>query len=117
MAEITATVTAITKMVKRRMEAVPLNAIVGHPTLNSVRHLVNQLATFASHFATTKWGSKHGFLPLVLTETKMSLDPGVQNLEYGRIKWPKILNPKIEDNNKRRKLLHIQEEQNIHWQE
>ena len=36
MVEITATVTSITKMVRERMEAVPLDAIVGQPTLNSV---------------------------------------------------------------------------------
>ena len=36
MAEITATVTAITKMVRGSREEVPLNAIVGQPTLNPV---------------------------------------------------------------------------------
>ena len=36
MDEITATVTAITKMVRGRMEEFPLDAIVGQPTLNSV---------------------------------------------------------------------------------
>ena len=49
MAVITTTMTAITKMVRGRMEAVPLNEIVGQPTLNSVQQLIDQIATFASH--------------------------------------------------------------------
>ena len=105
MAEITATVTAITKMVRGRMEAVPLDAIVGQPTLNSVCHLVNQL--------TPEWGGKDGFLPLVLTETKMHLAAGIQDLECTRIKRPKLLNPKIEDNTKGRKLLQLQEDHKV----
>ena len=59
------------------MGAVPLDAIVGQPTLNSVRPIVNQFAAFASHFATTEWGGKHGFLTLVLTGTKMRLAAGI----------------------------------------
>ena len=54
MAEITTTVAAITYMVRGRMEAVPIDAVAGQPTLQSARHLAEQLATFASHFATTK---------------------------------------------------------------
>ena len=36
------------------MESVPLDAIVVQPTLHSVQHLVEQLATFVRYFATTK---------------------------------------------------------------
>ena len=71
MAAITTTVAAITEMARGRMEAVPLHAIFGKPTLHSVQHLFEQLATFTSHFATTKWGGKHGFLPIGLSEAKM----------------------------------------------
>ena len=96
MAAIAATVTSITKMVRESMEAVPLDAIVGHTTLKSVRHLADQLVAFVSYFATTKWGKNHGFLPLVFTETKIRLSAGIQDLECRRIKRPKLLNPKIE---------------------
>ena len=78
MEAITANVNAITKIVRGHMEAVQLNAIVGQPTLKSVRHYVEQLATFAIHFVTTKWGDKHGFLSLVLSEAKMQLATGQQ---------------------------------------
>ena len=63
MAAIMTNVAAITDMVRVQMEAIPLDAIVGLPILHSVRQLVKQLTTFASHFATTKWGGKHGFPP------------------------------------------------------
>ena len=99
MAEIMTIVTAITEMVRGRMEAIPLDTIVGKPTLQSVRHLVEQLATFASHFATTKWGGKHRFLPLVLSEFKMRLAAGNRNLDCERLKKPELLKPRIKDIN------------------
>ena len=99
------------------MEAIPIDTIMGQPTLNSIRHLVNQLASFASHLATTKWGGKNGFLLLVLTETKICLAAGIQDIEYGRIKRPKLLNLKIEYDTKGRGLLQIQEDHKVHFQE
>ena len=117
MAEITATVTAITKTVRVRMEAVPLDEIMVQLTLKSVRNLVAQLAAFESHFATTKWGGNHGFLPLVLNETKMSLAAGNQHLNCGPIKKPDFLNLKIEDDTKGRELLQFQEDHKVNWKE
>ena len=81
MAEMMTTVTAITDMVRGRMEAAPLDAILGQPTLHSVQHLFDQLATFARHFATTKWGGKHRFLLLVLSEANMRPATGNINLD------------------------------------
>ena len=95
------------------MEAVPLGAIVGQSTLNSVWHLVKQLATFAIHFATTKWGGKHRFLLLVRSEAKMQLDTGDNNLDCERLNNPKILNPRIADSTKGRDLLQLQEDQKV----
>ena len=97
MAAITTTVTAITKMVRGRMEAVPFDAIFGQPTLHSVRHLAEQLTTFASHFATTKWGGKHRFLPLVISKAKMRPTAGNRKLDCGRLNKPELLKPIIED--------------------
>ena len=99
------------------MEAVPLDAIMGQPTLNSVRHLVEQLTAFASHFATTEWGGKHGFLLIVLTNTKILIAARNQNIECERIENPELLNPKIEDDTKGRKLIQFQEDHKVKWQE
>ena len=113
---ITSTVTAITEMVRGRMEAVPLNAIVGQSTLNSVRHLVGQIAAFTRHFDTTEWGGNHGPLPLVPTKTKMCLAAGIQDLEYGHIKSTELLNPKIEDDTKGCDILQLQEDHKVNCQ-
>ena len=95
MSAITTTVASITKMVSGRMEAAPLESIVGQPTLHSVRHLVEQLENFASHFATKKWVEKQGFLPLVLSEEKIRLDSGINNLYCKRLENPELLNTRI----------------------
>ena len=113
MAGITAIVTAITKMVRGIMEEVPLDEIMGQPTLKSVQHLVKYLAAFASHFATIKLGDKHGFLPIVLTKTKMRLTAGNKNLNCKRIKKPDFLNAKIEDDTKGCNLLQFEEDHKI----
>ena len=73
-----------------------------------MRHLVNQIAAFTSHFATTKWGGNHSFLTPMLIEIKMRLITRIQDLECGRIKQPELLNPKIEDDTKGRELFQIQ---------
>ena len=70
MASHTSTVTAITEMVRSRMADVPLDTIVGQPTLPAVRKLVEQLSAFAAHFHTTEWGGRHGHLALVLNQKK-----------------------------------------------
>ena len=117
MAAITETVTAITKMIRGQMEAVLLNKIVGQPNLNSVRQLVEQIVAFVSHFATIKWGYKHGLLPLLLREAKMRLAAGCNTLNCERLSNPKLLKPNIKDDTKGREILQIQEEQKVQWQE
>ena len=62
-------------------------------------------------------GGKYGFLPLVLTETKMRLATGNQNPDRKRIENPKLLKPKIEDNIKVHELLQFQEDHKVNWKE
>ena len=87
--------TFITNMVRGRMESVLLDNIVGQPALHSVQHLVKQLATFTSHFATTKWGGKHRFLWLVLSEARMRPAAGNSNLDCKQLDKPELINPII----------------------
>ena len=117
MAAITTTVTAITEMVIWQMEAVLFYAIVGQPNLNSVRHLVEQLETFTSHFATTKWGGKHGFLPLVLSKIKMRLAAGDNNLNCERLNKLELPSSRISDSTNGQKFLYLQEDQKFKCQE
>ena len=117
MAAITTTVTTITNMVRGQTEAVLLDAIVGKTTLHYVQHLVEKLATFASHFTTTKWGGKHGFLPLVLSKAKMRLAARNSNLDCKRLNKPELLNPRIKDSTQSRELLQFQADQKFDWKE
>ena len=79
------------------MESVLLDNIVGQPALHSVQHLVEKLTTFASHFATTKWGGKHGFLLIVLSNAKIRPASGNSNLDFEWLKKTDLLNPIIKD--------------------
>ena len=90
---------------------------MGQPTLNFVRHLIDQLVELASHFAITEWGGKHGFLLLVLAETKMRLAAGIQDLKCGHMKRPKLINPKIDDDTKGREILQLQEDHKVNWKD
>ena len=116
MAAISATMTAITEMVRERMEAFPLDVIVGQPPLNSVRYLLEHLTTFERHFATKKWGGKHGFLPLVLREAKIRISARDKNLNFNQLAKPELLDPKIEDYTKGRDILQLQEDQKVECQ-
>ena len=95
MASITTTVTAITKTARGRMAAVPLNAIVGQPTLPAVRKLVEQLSAFALHFHTTAWGGRHGHLVLVLDAPKMRIVMSKANLNCACFSKPDLVHPQI----------------------
>ena len=62
-------------------------------------------------------GGKHGFLPLVLTKTKMHLAAGNQNPDRKRIENPELLKPKTEDNIMVHELLQFQEDHKVNWKE
>ena len=66
---------------------------------------------------TNEWGGKHGFYPLVLSEAKMRLVDGNNNLDCKRIDKNKLLNPRITDSTKRYNLLQLQEYHKVEWQE
>ena len=109
MASITTTVTAITKMVRRHMTAVPLNAIVGQPTLPAVQKLIKQLSACASHFHTNAWGGRHGHLALVLDAAKMRVVTDNSALDCSRLTKPELVHPDITKDTKGRDLLKFQE--------
>ena len=105
MASITTTVTAITEMVRGRIAAVLLDAIVGQPTLPAMQKLVEQVFAFASHFHTTVWGGDHGHLAPVLDAPKMRAVTSNPSLDCARLTQPDHVRPKIEQDTKGRDLL------------
>ena len=117
MAAPTTSVAAITNMVRGSMEAVPLDAIVGQPTLHSMQHLIEHLAKYASHLATTRLGGKYGSPPLVLSKAHMRPAAGKNNLDCEQLKKTELTNPRIDDRTQGRELLQLQAEQKIERQE
>ena len=113
MAATTTTVTAITDMVRERMEAVPLDTIVGQLTPHSVQYLVEQLAIFMSHLATTKWGGNQRFLPLVLSNARMRPATRNINLDCKRLKNPEIIKPRIKYITQGRDIFKLQADQKV----
>ena len=114
MASITTTVTAITKMVRSRMVAFPIERIFGQPNLPTVRTLIEQLANFLSHFNTTTWGGRHGYLPLVINQAKVTSD---ENLDCVQLKKPALIHPNIANYTKDRDLFQLKEDHKLRWPE
>ena len=56
MSATTSTLTSVTELVSARLEVAPLEQLIGQPTQKSVRQLIDELAVFASHFSSSKWG-------------------------------------------------------------
>ena len=107
MSALTSTVTAITKMVRGRLDAVPFDPLIGQPTRHSVRHLIDQLAGFTSHFSSSHWGGRHGYLTFVLSEAEMRLVTGDADLDCARLPLPARTNAQITDATVGRALLQL----------
>ena len=117
MSDLTSTMTAITEMVRGRLEAVPFDPLIGQPTRHSVRHLIDQLAGFTSHFSSPHWGGRHGYLTLVISDAEMRPVMGDAALDCERLPLPERINAQITDATVGRALLQLQEEHKVEWQE
>ena len=104
MSATTSTLTAVTKFVRARLEAVPID----QPTQKYVCQLINQIYGFASHLSSSKWGWCHSHISLVLYEAKMRLVNGDSNLDCAHITTPERINPAITDTTTGRALLQLQ---------
>ena len=72
-----ATETAVREAVRAKIYAMPLDKIVGQPTTATANQLKEQIAKIAAAIKTTKWGGRHGHLPLVLSDTEWQTASGV----------------------------------------
>ena len=117
MSAITSTVTAITEMVQGQLEAVPFDPLIGQPTRHSVRQLIDELAGFTSHFSSSHWGGRHGYLSLVLFDAEMRLVTGDAALDCSRLPLPAHINTRITDATVGHALLQLKEEHKVECQE
>ena len=113
MSALTSTVTAITEMVRGKLEATPFDPIIGQSTRHSVRYLIDQLAGFTSHLSSSHWGGCHDYLTLVLSDSEMRLVTGDAALDCARLPLPARINAQITDATVGRALLQIQEEHKV----
>ena len=58
--------TAVDEAIRAKIYTIPLGKIVGQPTTATVNHLNEKITKIAALIKTTKWGSRHMYLPLVL---------------------------------------------------
>ena len=56
----------IREEVRAKIYSLPLDKIIGQPTIKTWNHLREQSSRIAAQVKTTEWGGKHGHLALVL---------------------------------------------------
>ena len=113
----TATVVAVTEMVRAKFEANPLDRLIGQPNFGSVHQMVDQLAAIVSSFPTTQWGGNHGYLPLVLGQAKMRLVTKDNNITCTKITKPDKTSSKITKDSNAKEIITYQDENKLLWQE
>ena len=116
MSALTSTMTAITEIVRGQLNAVPFGPLIGQPNRHYVRHIIDQLTGFTSHFSSSHWWGRHGYLTFVLSEAEMRLVTGDATLDYARLPLTARINVKITDATVCRALLQLQEEHKVVWQ-
>ena len=62
---------SIREGIQTQLALLPLDKIIGQPTIRQYHHLKKQLAKLAAAVKTTEWGGRHGHIALVLTEAHM----------------------------------------------
>jgi len=72
-----ATETAMCEAVRAKIYTMPLDKIVGQPTTATANQLKEQIAKIAAAIKTTKWGGRHGHLPLVLSGMEWQTAAGI----------------------------------------
>ena len=103
----TETVVAVTKMMRAKFEADPIDRLIGQPNLGSVFQMVDQLAAIVSSFPTTQWGGNHGYLPLILCQTKMHLLAKDNNLTCTKNTIPDKTSSKITKNSTPKEIMTV----------
>ena len=65
-----ATGASVQESIRAQIGTSAIDKIIGQPTTTSVNNLKEQIAKIAASVKTTKWGGRHGYLPLVLDDTE-----------------------------------------------
>ena len=88
MSSSTANKAAIREAVREQIATMPLNIIVDQPTNTTVNHLEQQCAKLAASVKTTKWGSRHRCLALVINDEELQSITGNDTTTTDRLDTP-----------------------------
>ena len=104
-------IAGIREMVRDSIMGKPVDKMIGHPTLSTHKHLVNQLAQAAGDIETVAWGGNHGCIALVLEDAQyqtLTGDP-TSNTDWQDV--PDNVHPDIDETCSEFELLTLQAEQ------
>ena len=71
-----ATGTSVQEAIRVQIGTMAIDKIIGQPTTTSANNLKEKIAKIVASVKTTKWGGRHGYLPLVLNNTEWQTASG-----------------------------------------
>ena len=89
---------SIREAVREKVNSLPLDKLVGHPTMKTWHHLRVQLCQMAAQVRTTNWGGRHGHLALVLNNAEYQTATNNGALITDRQAQPAQVHPLIDNN-------------------
>ncbi len=88
---------SIREAVREKIYSLPLDRIVGQPTMKTWQHLREQACKIAAQVKTTNWGGRHGHLALVLNDLEYQSATGDNALVTTRQVKPSQVHPLIDN--------------------
>ena len=86
---------AIKEAVREKINSLPLDRLIGHPTIKTWQHLREQCCQIAAQVKTTHWGGQFGHLALVLNDNELQTATGDPNARSDRQTKPPYVHPQI----------------------
>ena len=102
----------IREEVRAKIYSLPLDKLIGQPTIKSWNHLREQCSRIAAQVRTTEWGGKHGHLALVLHDDEyrtVTKEPMASTTKQPR---PANVNPAIGNGTQNSQRLQLNSSQN-----
>ena len=88
----------IREAVKEKIYSLPLDKVIGQPTMKTWQHAREQICKIVAQVKSTHWGGRHGHLPLVLTDGEFQTITGDPTSTTDRQNKPPLVHPLIDNN-------------------
>ena len=86
---------SIRESVQDKVNSLPLDKLIGHPTMKTWQHLREQICKIAAQVRTTAFGGKHGHLVLVLDNAEYQTATTDPTLTTDRLASPPHVHPEL----------------------